>query len=74
MADLLAEEHVPVVSGPYMTDRSKPEIRNLSDAAPGLLCLSLIHILRKKYSFALYNSSRMMPAVAMRVTGVSSLS
>ena len=38
MADLLAEEHVPVVSGPYMTDRSKPEIRNLSDAAPGLLC------------------------------------
>lgn len=21
-----------------MTDRSKPEIRNLSDAAPGLLC------------------------------------
>ena len=38
VADLLAEEHVPVVSGPYMTDRSKPEIRNLSDAAPGLLC------------------------------------
>ena len=35
---LRAEEHVPVVSGPYMTDRSKPEIRNLSDAAPGLLC------------------------------------
>ena len=27
VADLLAEEHVPVVSGPYMTDRSKPEIR-----------------------------------------------
>ncbi|MDO5141567.1 MAG: amidohydrolase [Eubacteriales bacterium] len=38
VADLLADEHVPVVSGPHMTDRSKPEIRNLSDAAPGLLC------------------------------------
>ncbi|WP_031475154.1 amidohydrolase [Agathobaculum desmolans] len=38
VADLLAEEGVPVVSGPYMTDRSKPEIRNLTDAAPGLLC------------------------------------
>ena len=43
VADLLAEEHVPVVSGPYMTDRSKPEIRNLSDAAPGLLCKAGIH-------------------------------
>lgn len=37
VADLLAEEGVPVVSGPYMTDRSKPELRNLTDAAPGLL-------------------------------------
>ena len=37
MADLLAEEGVPVVSGPYMTDRSKPELRNLTDAAPGIL-------------------------------------
>ena len=37
VADLLAEEGVPVVSGPYMTDRSKPEIRNLTDEAPGIL-------------------------------------
>ncbi|MGI6182411.1 MAG: amidohydrolase [Agathobaculum sp.] len=38
VADLLAEEDVPVVSGPYMTDRSKPELRHLTDQAPGLLC------------------------------------
>lgn len=38
VADLLAEEDVPVVSGPYMTDRSKPELRRLTDRAPGLLC------------------------------------
>ena len=38
VADLLAEEHVPVVCGPYMTDRSKPELRHLTDEAPGLLC------------------------------------
>ncbi len=37
VADLLAEEGVPVVSGPYMTDRSKPELQNLTEAAPGLL-------------------------------------
>ncbi len=38
VADLLAEEHVPVVCGPFMTDRSKPELRHLTDEAPGLLC------------------------------------
>ena len=38
VADLLAEEGVPVVCGPYMTDRSKPELQNLTDAAPGILC------------------------------------
>ncbi|MDO4269958.1 MAG: amidohydrolase [Eubacteriales bacterium] len=38
VADLLAEEGVPVVSGPFMTDRSKPELRSLTDEAPGLLC------------------------------------
>lgn len=37
VADLLAGEGVPVVSGPYMTDRSKPELKNLTEAAPGLL-------------------------------------
>ena len=38
VADLLAEDGVPVISGPFMTDRSKPELRNLTEAAPGLLC------------------------------------
>ena len=38
VADLLAEEHVPVVSGPFMTDRSKPELRYLTDESPALLC------------------------------------
>ena len=38
VADLLAGEQVPVVCGPYMTDRSKPELRNLTDEAPALLC------------------------------------
>lgn len=33
----LAEEGVPVVSGPFLTDRSKPELRNLTERAPGLL-------------------------------------
>ena len=38
VADLLAEEQVPVVCGPFMTDRSKPELRHLTDESPALLC------------------------------------
>lgn len=38
VADLLAEAHAPVISGPYMTDRSKPELKNLTEQAPALLC------------------------------------
>ena len=38
VADLLAEEQVPVVCGPFMTDRSKPELRHLTDETPGILC------------------------------------
>ena len=38
VADLLAEEQVPVVSGPFMTDRYKPELRHLTDESPALLC------------------------------------
>jgi len=38
VASLLAQEHIPVVYGPYMTDRSKPELRGLTEAAPGILC------------------------------------
>lgn len=37
VADLLQDEHVPIISGPTMTDRSKPELRNLTEQAPGLL-------------------------------------
>lgn len=38
VADLLAAEHVPVISGPFLTDRSKPELSCLTEAAPGILC------------------------------------
>ena len=37
VADLLAQEGVPVISGPFLTDRSKPELRNLTETSPGLL-------------------------------------
>ncbi len=30
-------KHVPVVSGPFLTDRSKPELRHLTECAPGML-------------------------------------
>lgn len=35
--DELKEENVPVLAGPYMTDRSKPELKNLSRAATGIM-------------------------------------
>ena len=35
--DLLAGEDVPVIAGPILCDRSKPELRNLSVEGPGLL-------------------------------------
>lgn len=37
VADLLAPENVPIISGPFMTDRSKPELTNLTERAPALL-------------------------------------
>lgn len=37
VADIIQKEGVPVVSGPYMTDRSKPELANLTEAAPNIL-------------------------------------
>lgn len=37
IADYLVEEGVPVICGPFMTDRSKPELRDLTEKAPGLL-------------------------------------
>ena len=35
--DELKEENIPVLAGPYMTDRSKPELKNLSRAATGIM-------------------------------------
>lgn len=37
VADLITPDHVPIISGPFMTDRSKPELRNLTERAPGIL-------------------------------------
>ncbi len=37
VADLLAQEQVPIISGPLMTDRSKPELVNQTERAPGIL-------------------------------------
>ncbi len=33
----LAEDGIGVLSGPFMTDRSKPELKNMTAASPGLL-------------------------------------
>lgn len=35
--DVLAEENVPVIAGPILCDRSKPELRNLTVENPALL-------------------------------------
>lgn len=37
IADILAEEQVPVIAGPILCDRCKPEMRNLTIANPSLL-------------------------------------
>lgn len=37
IADILVEENIPVVLGPFLTDRSKIELRNLNLKAPGIL-------------------------------------
>ncbi len=36
-AERIAKEKVPVLSGPILTDRSKPELKNQTEAAPKLL-------------------------------------
>lgn len=38
IADILAREHIPVISGPLLTDRSKPELGNQTLGSPGVLC------------------------------------
>lgn len=35
--DELKKENIPVLAGPYMTDRSKPELKNLSRSATGIM-------------------------------------
>lgn len=35
--DILAEEGVAVINGPFLSDRSKPELKNLSPKTPGIL-------------------------------------
>ena len=37
VADILAEEHVPVIAGPMLCDRCKPEMRNLTISNPAIL-------------------------------------
>ncbi len=37
IADLIAQDNVPVISGPYMTDRSKPELVNLTESSPAIM-------------------------------------
>lgn len=37
IADILAEEKAKILSGPFLSDRSKPELRNLTAQSPGLL-------------------------------------
>ncbi len=40
IADELKKENVPVLAGPYLTDRCKPELKNLSRSATGIMCES----------------------------------
>lgn len=37
VADILAEEQVPICVGPILTDRSKPELHHLTEQSPALL-------------------------------------
>lgn len=37
IADILLDEQTKIITGPFMTDRSKPELKNLTDKAPAIL-------------------------------------
>ncbi|MCL2514209.1 MAG: amidohydrolase family protein, partial [Oscillospiraceae bacterium] len=37
MTDALRRGNVPVMSGPFLSERSKPELRELTPASPGIL-------------------------------------
>lgn len=44
IAEDLAEEDVPVLCGPILCDRSKPELKNLTPACPGILAENKVRI------------------------------
>lgn len=44
IAEDLAEEDVPVLCGPILCDRSKPELKNLTPACPGILAENNVRI------------------------------
>lgn len=44
IAEDLAEEDVPVLCGPILCDRSKPELKNLTPACPGVLAENKVRI------------------------------
>ncbi|MBM6976270.1 amidohydrolase [Intestinimonas butyriciproducens] len=44
LPELLAREHIPVITGPILTDRSKPELANSTSANPALLAKDGVEI------------------------------
>ena len=44
LPELLAGEHIPVITGPILTDRSKPELANSTSANPALLAKAGVEI------------------------------
>ena len=44
LPELLAREHIPVITGPILTDRSKPELANSTSANPALLAKAGVEI------------------------------
>lgn len=43
-ADILAREGVQIISGPFMTDRSKPELTSLTERSPALLAAAGVQV------------------------------
>ncbi len=43
ICDELLEENISVMSGPFMTDRSKPELKNLTPKSPSIMSSKGIH-------------------------------
>ena len=68
VADLIAEENVPVVCGPYMTDRSKPEIKNLEIP---LRLLPVAVMLAVRAGMDKTDALRAVTAVPAKIAGLS---